>query len=142
MRQADKQANTPTSKVMATQRGHTRTTGNRDSTGRIQFQLTCHRPQGVEIDLHMDNQSGIHVSYNPEHQGRMKHVERRHFFVRECVEHHKITVPFVRTTDNIADFFTKPLPPRQFFYMRNIIMNIPQPVHRAPSERIPRMQGG
>ena len=38
------------------------------------------------IDLSMDNQSGIHVSYNPEHHGRMKHVERRHFFVREKVE--------------------------------------------------------
>ena len=79
---------------------------------------------GSPVDMYMDNQSGIHVSYNPEHQGRMKHVERRHFFVRECVENHQIRVPFVRTTENIADFFTKPLHPRQFYSMRDTIMNV------------------
>ena len=36
--------------------------------------------------LHVDNQSAIAVAYNPEHHSRMKHVERRHYFVRECVE--------------------------------------------------------
>ena len=31
------------------------------------------------IDLFkMDNESGIKVAYNPEHFGRMKHVDRRH----------------------------------------------------------------
>ena len=77
------------------------------------------------IDLKMDNKSGIDVAYNPEHFGRMKHVDRRHFFVRECVENHRLRVPFVRTADNLADFFTKPLPARTFFAMRDIIMNVP-----------------
>ena len=77
------------------------------------------------IDIHMDNQSGIHVAYNPEHHGRMKHVERRHFFIRECVENHKIRVPFVSTHDNLADFFTQALPSKQFFALRDIIMNVP-----------------
>ena len=40
---------------------------------------------------------------------RTKHIERRHFFVREVVENEKIRVPFVKTVDNLADFFTKPL---------------------------------
>ena len=35
-----------------------------------------------------------------------KHIERRHFFVREAVEDEKIRVPFVKTVDNLADFFT------------------------------------
>ena len=78
------------------------------------------------IDLHMDNRSGIDVAYNPEHHGRMKHVERRHFFIRECVENHRLRVPFVRTVDNIADFFTKPLAARAFFPMRDMIMNVPR----------------
>ena len=38
----------------------------------------------------------------------MKHVQRRHFFIRDMVESFEIEVPFVRTADNIADFFTKP----------------------------------
>ena len=32
-------------------------------------------------------------------------------------------MPFVRTDDNIADFFTKPLPARKFYEMRRRIMN-------------------
>ena len=77
------------------------------------------------IDLFMDNESGIKVAYNPEHFGRMKHVDRRHFFVRECVEEHKLRVPYVATGDNLADFLTKAQPPDLFFKMRNIIMNVP-----------------
>ena len=38
------------------------------------------------IDLFVDNKSAIDVAYNPEHHTRMKHVERRHFFIRELVE--------------------------------------------------------
>ena len=79
---------------------------------------------GSAVDLHMDNKSGINVAYNPEHQGRIKHVERRHFFIRECVEDHKIGVPFVSTVDNIADFFTKLLEKPRFEALRDIIMNI------------------
>ena len=75
------------------------------------------------VQLALDNQSAIAVSYNPEHHNRMKHVERRHFFVRECVENMRLEVPFVRTDANIADFFTKPLEPSRFFTLRNIIMN-------------------
>ena len=37
----------------------------------------------------------------------MKHVERRHLYVRECIERGEIVVPYVSTHDNLADFFTK-----------------------------------
>ena len=52
-------------------------------------------------------------------------MARRHFFVRECVENHLIRVPFVRTDANDADFFTKVLPSRKFFPLRDKIMNVP-----------------
>ena len=73
--------------------------------------------------LSVDNQSAIAVVYNPENHGRMKHVERRHFHIRECVENMQIVVPFVSTHENLADFFTKALPPKVFFEIRNRIMN-------------------
>jgi hypothetical protein len=75
-------------------------------------------------DLFLDNKSAIDVAYNPQHQGKVKHVERRHFFVRELVEDHKIRCPFVSTVDNLADFFTKPLRASVFFPMRDKIMNV------------------
>ena len=56
----------------------------------------------------------------------MKHVERRHFFVRELVEEHKIRVPFVNSSDNLADFFTKVIEGPQFFVLRDLIMNVPR----------------
>ena len=50
----------------------------------------------------------------------MKHVERRHFFVRDMVEKFEIEVPFVRTDDNLADFFTNA---SHFHALRKRIMN-------------------
>lgn len=59
--------------------------------------------------LKMDNKSAIDLSYNPEHHSKTKHIERRHYFIRECVEDGKLRVPFVPSHENVADFFTKPL---------------------------------
>ena len=75
------------------------------------------------VELGCDNKAAINLSYNPEHHERVKHVERRHFFIRECVENGQLTVPYVNTIDNLADFFTKPLQGDHFFTMRDAIMN-------------------
>ena len=53
----------------------------------------------------------------------MKHVARRHFYVRELVEEGVLRVSCVGTSDNWADFFTKPLQGQHFFCMRAVIMN-------------------
>ena len=75
--------------------------------------------------LSSDSQSARDVSYNPEHHNRMKHVERRHFFVRDMVEKGELLVPFVPTASNYADFFTKTLKnATHFTAFRNKIMNI------------------
>ncbi len=50
------------------------------------------------------------MAYNPEHHNTMKHVARRHFYVRELVEEHRLRCSYVNTVDNISDFFTKLLP--------------------------------
>jgi hypothetical protein len=73
------------------------------------------------------NKSAIDLAYNPEHHQKSKHIARRHFYVRELVENMTINVPFVQSADNLADFFTKPLPARSFFPMRDRIMNVPPP---------------
>ena len=53
-----------------------------------------------------------------------KHIDRRHYFIRELVEDGTLVVPFVRSDDNLADFFTKPLRAVKFFALRNKIMNV------------------
>ena len=58
----------------------------------------------------------------------MKHVQRRHFFVRDMVESFELEVPYVSTDDNPADFFTKPLRnAAKFFAFRSIVMNERRP---------------
>ena len=74
--------------------------------------------------LSVDNKAGIDLAYNPEHHKRTKHIERRHFFIREMIEALKIWVPYIKSSDNLADFFTKSLPTRDFFRLRNLIMNV------------------
>lgn len=56
----------------------------------------------------------------------MKHVERRHFYVRDMVETFEIEVPYVCTDQNPADFLTKPMKSAsRFRELRRIVMNIP-----------------
>jgi hypothetical protein len=85
------------------------------------------------LEIGVDNQAARDLAYNPEHHKRTKHIDRRHFYVRELVENHTIRVPFVRTADNLADLFTKSLNPRTFLALRNIIMNVPLHTGGAPS---------
>ena len=54
----------------------------------------------------------------------MKHVQRRHFFVRDMVESFELEVPFVPTKENAADILTKPMScATQFRALRRLIMN-------------------
>jgi len=87
---------------------------------------------GSPVEMGMDNQAAIALSYNPEFHSRTKHIDRRHFFVRECVENLQLRVPFVKTVDNLADFFTKPLSSKNFYRMRDILMNVPASTSRHP----------
>ena len=82
---------------------------------------------GSPIELFEDNKGARDLAYNPEHHSRTKHIDRRHFYVRELVERGEIIVPFVKTDDNLADFFTKALPAKRFFALRDKIMNVPRP---------------
>ena len=75
-------------------------------------------------ELFVDNTAARDLAYNPQHHDRTKHIARRHFFIRELVENGRIAVPYVKSIDNLADFFTKPLPSSVFTAMRDKVMNL------------------
>mmetsp|Transcript_1572 Transcript_1572/g.3990 ORF Transcript_1572/g.3990 Transcript_1572/m.3990 type:complete len:89 (+) Transcript_1572:972-1238(+) len=50
-----------------------------------------------------DSSAAQKLSYNPEHHERVKHIDRRHFYIRDLVEDHVLTVPYVATAANMAD---------------------------------------
>ena len=82
-------------------------------------------PAASTVRLATDNKGARDLSYNPEHHEKVKHIERRHFYIRELVEEQRLVVPYVATADNMADFFTKVQPSATFYSMRNQIMNVP-----------------
>lgn len=61
------------------------------------------------IEIFEDNQSAIHVAKNPSNHKRLKHVDIRYHFVRHKVEDKTIKINYIKTEDQIADLFTKPL---------------------------------
>ena len=64
--------------------------------------------QGPSI-LHIDNLSAISVSKNPEHFGRMKHLDLRFFWLRDVVEVGTIHPQHIPGTEQPADCLTKAL---------------------------------
>ena len=61
------------------------------------------------FDLCIDNKSAIEISRNSVYHRRTKHIEVRYHFIRNCVEDDKVKLKYVRTEDQLADMFTKPL---------------------------------
>ena len=56
-----------------------------------------------------DNQSALSVAKNPEHHGRMKHLDLRYFWLRDEVQKKHIHMEHQRTDEMPADLLTKAL---------------------------------
>jgi hypothetical protein len=69
--------------------------------------------------LHIDNQSAISVSKNPEHHGRMKHLDLRYYWLRDAVNTKAIAPSYIPTAEQIADILTKPLPSPKVQFCRD-----------------------
>ncbi|CAM8933228.1 unnamed protein product [Rhodiola kirilowii] len=70
------------------------------------------------IPIYCDNTSAISVAKNPTHHSKMKHIEIRHHFIRDCVEKDLVSIEFCRTEDQVADIFTKALHREPFERLR------------------------
>jgi hypothetical protein len=70
------------------------------------------------IPLYCDNESAIKIAHNPMQHSRMKHIAIRHHFIRDHVEREDIVINHVKTEDNLADIFTKPLDEKRFCALR------------------------
>jgi hypothetical protein len=70
------------------------------------------------VPLMCDNTSAISVAENPVFHKRMRHLERRHHFLRDHVEKGDIEMRYIDTERQLADIFTKPLDSSQFADLR------------------------
>ena len=82
-------------------------------------------PQNSPTPICVDNKAAIDLAYSGSsaHHKKSKHILRRHFFMQEMVENKSITVPYIKTAQNVADYFTKALTPCNFFKFRKIVTN-------------------
>jgi hypothetical protein len=61
------------------------------------------------VPLMCDNTSAISVVKNLVFHKKMRHVERRHYFLRDHVAKGDIEMRYIDTKRQLADIFTKPL---------------------------------
>ena len=66
------------------------------------------------VRIYEDNQSTIALANNDGDQSRAKHIDIRHHFVRQHVKLNNITLEYIESRKQLADFLTNPLSARQF----------------------------
>ena len=77
--------------------------------------------EGKPSVLHVDNNSAISVARNPEHFGRIKHLDLRFYWLRDMVQAGLISPQFCPTAQMPADILTKALPRPKVAEMRALL---------------------
>ena len=80
----------------------------------IQSQLRDYAINMKKIPLYCDSQSAIRICHNPVQHSKTKHIALRYHFIKDHVEDGNIEIHFVKTTEQLADIFTKPLDEKSF----------------------------
>ena len=73
----------------------------------------------TKVPLLCDNESAIMIAYNPVDHSRTKHIDIRHHFLRDHSIKGDIDISYVRTENQLADIFTKPLDEKRFCELRS-----------------------
>ena len=71
--------------------------------------------------IFVDNKSAIALAKNPVFHNRSKHIDTRYHYIRDCIRRKDVQLEYVKTHDQVADIFTKPLKKEDFTRLRNFL---------------------
>ena len=77
---------------------------------------------GIKLDhilIKCDNTSAINLNKNPIQYSRTKHIDIRHYFLRDHVQNGDISLKFVDTNNQLTDIFTKPLNEQRLNFIKH-----------------------
>nr|GEV00412.1 hypothetical protein [Tanacetum cinerariifolium] len=83
----------------------------------IQNQLLDYGYNFMNTNIYIDNNSAICIVKNPVYHSKTKHIEIRHYFIRDCFEMKLISMDHIHTDENIVDLLTKPFDLGRFQYL-------------------------
>ncbi|KAL4583270.1 hypothetical protein LXL04_007838 [Taraxacum kok-saghyz] len=75
----------------------------------IQSQLRDYGVNMKKIPIYCDSESAIRICHNPVQHSKTKHIALRYHFIKDHIEEGNIEIHFVKTTEQLADIFTKAL---------------------------------
>ncbi|XP_057745411.1 secreted RxLR effector protein 161-like [Arachis stenosperma] len=84
----------------------------------LKIQLADYKLNVENIPLSCDNMSAINISKNAVLHSRTKYIEVRFHSIREHVQKGNISIQFVKSEDQLADIFIKPLAEDRFCMLR------------------------
>ena len=61
------------------------------------------------ISIHCDSQATLSRAYSGVYNGKSRHISLRHDYVRQLIQSGIVAITYVRSSENLADYFTKHL---------------------------------
>ena len=117
-----------------------------DTLPQIEWTARFLKDQGLVVDtsmLYQDNKSAILLQKNGKLSSskRTRHMDQRYFYIKDKVDSGEVTIEHCPTEEMIADFGSKPLQGRLFYYLRDAIMNIDpnSPYHSSNQRSVLRL---
>ena len=77
-------------------------------------------------EIRVDNKLAIALAKNPMYHDQRKHIDTRYHYIRECITKQDVKLEYVKSQDQIADIFSKPLKKEDFVRLRNTLGIIKQ----------------
>jgi hypothetical protein len=70
--------------------------------------------QSKPLMLYCDNKAAFDIAHNPIHHDRTKHVAIDRHFIKEKLDQGILRMPYVNSSNQLADILTKGLPNKKF----------------------------